>query len=124
MKKYPWWKKLFPMFLLCLLKAIELLKLPRNYDTLDDWLNIDKKKCLIVADVIGCKNVKSLIEQQEKNMEYRKKFTNSFKDWVENLSKIERHSDVIDKISNEYALKKLCHRKYTGKDAGIICYCK
>jgi response regulator of citrate/malate metabolism len=123
MKKYTW-KKLLLKLLLRPVQLIKFLRLPRNYKTLDEWLKIDEQKCEIVAKIIECKNVESLKQQQRENMRYRKTITNSFQEWINNFSKDPKHSNMIDEISSQYASRRMCHRKYSEKDAGIVCYCK
>lgn len=122
MRKWTW----LQMFLKALLYPVfflQFLRLPRMYSELDEWLKIDEQKSEIVAKIIGCRNVESIKSQQRENMQYRKKFTSSFDDWMK-LVKRPEHSDAISAISEKYAQKKACHRQYRGKDAGVRCYCK
>ena len=121
MPKYTW-RQLFLKALLHPIYLIQFLWLPRMYSDLDEWLEVDERKSEIVAKIIGCKNVDSLKNQQRENMQYRKKFTNVFSDWME-LVKQPEHSSAISLISERYKRRQMCHRQYRGKDAGVWCYC-
>lgn len=117
------WRQIFLRALLHPLFFIQFLRLPRAYSSLDEWLKMDEQKSEIVAKIIGCRNVESIKNQQRDNMQYRKKFTDSFDKWME-LVKQPEHSSAIDAISENYMRGELCHRQYRGNDAGIRCYCK
>jgi hypothetical protein len=116
------WNKLFLLSLLKPKLFLKFLKLPRNYKTLDEWLEVDLQKTDIMAKIVCCKNPESLKQQQRENMEYRKEFTDSFEAWIKVHSKQEVHSEKINDIALEYAVKRNCHRDY--KNGGVVCYCK
>src|SRR3989344_4342941 len=121
MRKYAWSR----IFLKALIRPglfIQFLRLQRSYSDLDEWLRIDERKTEIVVKIIGCRNAESFKNQQRENMRYRKKFTDSFRVWLE-LVKRPEHQGAISAIADEYERKKLCHRRYRGKDAGARCYC-
>lgn len=117
------WRKVFLEALLHPILFIRFLRLPRTYSNLDEWLTIDEQKSEIVAKVIGCRSVESIKNQQRENMQYRKKFTNSFSDWMK-LVKLPEHSSAISAISEKYERRKMCHRQYRGRDAGVWCFCR
>ena len=117
------WTKLFLLFLLHPTEFARFWALPKTYTSLDEWLDVDKKKCEIVARVLGCKNAASLQKQQEENMEYRKRFTSSFSAWLKYYSGREEQSRAIDDIALKYEARHECHRVYAGKGAGVHCYC-
>ena len=122
MQKYTW-RQLFLKALLHPIYFIQFLRLPRTYSDLDEWLGIDELKSEIMVKIIGCRNVESLKSQQRENMQYRKKFTNLFNTWME-LVKRPEHSNAISLISEKYKRRRMCHRQYRGKGAGVWCYCR
>ncbi|MBI2056524.1 MAG: hypothetical protein HYT37_04080 [Candidatus Sungbacteria bacterium] len=117
------WRQIFLRALLHPLLFIQFLRLPRTYSSLDEWLIIDEQKSEIVVKIIGCRNVESIKSQQRENMQYRKKFIDSFDKWME-LVKQPEHSSAIGVISESYMRRELCHRQYRGTEAGVWCYCQ
>lgn|SRR3989338_11163330 len=122
MKRHTWnallLKSLFHPVLL-----VKFLRRPRTYSDLDHWLEIDEQKCEIVAKIIGCNNAESLKAQQKENMSYRQTVATSFEEWMLR-SRCPVHAGAIDAIATQYEVRKMCHRHYDGREAGIWCYCK
>ena len=103
------------------LKAFQ--KLGSDYPTFDHWLNIDLKKCDIVAKVIGCQRTEDLKEQQRENIEYRRSACSTPNEWLKKFSSDPEHRAQIRRIAKRFARQKRCHRNYESKKAGIRCYC-
>ncbi|MFA5831537.1 MAG: hypothetical protein WC878_06945 [Candidatus Paceibacterota bacterium] len=100
-------------------------QIPKNYVTLDEWMEVDEKECDIFAQIIGCKNAEHLKEQQRENMAIRKMYTNTFAEWMKidgepRRIMMESHIEIAEKYRSEGK----CHRQYEGKDAGVRCFCK
>lgn len=121
--RYYSWKKVFLSLLLHPELFIAFLRLPRQYNTLDHWLEIDKIKCDIVAKAIGCKCAHILWEQQCRNMEFRKSVSSSFTKWMSKTRKDPSLKNSIAAISKEFSIQEKCHRQYRPPKTGVYCYC-
>lgn len=112
MRRYTW-KALERKLLFRPVLLVKLLQLPNSYETLDEWIKVDDLKIDIAVRLIGCRGAESLKLQRKEMMRY----TKYLRDEQIYLKK-------VDEISERYAKKSLCHRKFSGEDAGVICYCK
>lgn len=121
--RYYSWKKVFLSLFLRPKLFIAFLRLPREYNTLDHWMEIDKIKCVIVAKAIGCKCASILWEQQCYNMEFRKSVSSSFNEWMAKRREDPSLGNFTDTISKEFATQEKCHRQYRPPKAGVYCYC-
>lgn len=121
--RYYSWKKVFLFLFLHPKLFIAFLRLPRQYNTLNHWLEIDKIKCALVAKAIGCKCAHILWGQQYRNMEFRKSVSSSFTEWMTKKRKDTSLSHSINTISKEFAMQEKCHRQYRPPKAGVYCYC-
>ena len=122
--KYYSWKKIFLFLILYPKLFITFLRLPRQYNSLDQWLEIDEIKCVIIAKAIRCKCANVLYEQQCRNMEFRKSVSSSFAEWMIKRGRDPSLSDSITAISKKFAIQEKCHRQYRPPRAGVYCYCR
>jgi len=122
--KYYSWKKTLLFLLLHPKLFITFLRLPRQYNSLDQWLEIDEIKCVIIAKAIRCKCAHVLYEQQCRNMEFRKSVSSSFAEWMAKKRKNPSLSDPVDAISKKFSIQEKCHRQYRPPKAGVYCYCR
>ena len=94
--------------------------------TFDEVLAIDHMQTDIVAEIIDCKCASSMKMQQTEAMEIRRAVWRSPREWIEasESGSIPKDTEIaLQKIIRRYARAKSCHRNWSGKRAGVRCYC-